>query len=420
MVGAQQLSEVPLGIGKWFPVSYGYPRMPSFVQIEIALLTVIGFAGTIRLIPRASETYSYILAAIIGILCILGTTATQGIERGFVHPIAGRDPHAKPAQYWHDAERIPINTGAQALRFVREYSAVQPTLAEHGRTHPPGAVLLFALLHRICHSNAAFAAVTVCALAVALVAIGFRLSQAPPFALLLFCVLPAAHVYFCATLDAIIAGLLFITVASGLSQRVGGYRYATAFIALLAASFLTFGVVWVVPVLLAVEIVREGRLPWRSCVLLGGIVLSYMVLYCLTGFSYLAAFRFASQSENPEGFRLLNNPTEYLATRMENVGDLLFFAGPFVLWAAIRASAIARRQSFLTWIALITGVSSLILLFLAGAYRTGETARACLFLYPLIVRVAADIALSERERNLVLIATLTNAAVVQCAGFYFW
>ncbi|MBC7805108.1 MAG: hypothetical protein H7145_03050 [Akkermansiaceae bacterium] len=448
----QNVSPIPLGIGRWFPVSYGHPRIPSFLQATVALLSVVGFAGAVRFLPHLPERRRYGVAALIGFLSILATTATHGTERGFAHPVAGREPRAAPIQYWHDAEAQRITTGAGALRFVRDYRTVQPTLAEHGRTHPPGAVLFFALLRQASGNRPALAAVVVCLIAVTLVAVGFRHAGAPPFVLLLFCALPAVQVYFCATLDAVIAGLLFIAVTA---VRVsppapnaggdGGHRAELlrstgdrppafypappamgagglwkTFLALLAASFLTFGVVWVVPVLFAVETAQTRRFPWRSVSSLLAVALCYSVLYALTGFDYFVAFRFASVNENPDGFRLLVSPPEYVATRLENIADFLFFAGPFALWAAWRGLSAARREDFLVWVMFVAGVASLALLFLAGAYRTGETGRACLFLYPLLALVAARHPLSDRDRETLLIATFGVSAALQCAGFYFW
>ncbi|MBC8137272.1 MAG: hypothetical protein H8F28_15440 [Fibrella sp.] len=447
----QAISPTPLGIGKWFPVAYGHPRTPSGTQMTGAALSIAGFVGAIRVLSRIPERHRYAVAALIGFLAILGTTATHGTERGFVHPVAGRDPRAKPAQYWHDAEAQHITTGEDALRFVREYGDRQPTLAEHGRTHPPGAVLLFALLRQGSGNRPALPAVMVCLISVALIAAGFHRAGAPPFAVVLFCVLPAVQVYFCATLDAIIAGLLFLAVVGGRATAPpatpspsggrGGARRDTTndaspahllplslrrergwqgVIAFLAASFLTFGVIWVVPVLFAVEIARTRRFPWRTAVLLLAVALFYVALRVFLGFDYFAAFRFASANENPDGFRLFVNPVEYLATRLENIADLLFFAGPFALWAAWRGFPMARRDASPVWVMFVAGAASLLLLFLAGAYRTGETARACLFLYPLVTLVAAHAPLSERDRETLLIATFCTAVAVQCAGFYFW
>ena len=109
--------------------------------------------------------------------------------------------------------------------------------------------------------------------------------------------LPAVQVYFCATLDAVIAGLLFVCIAAFCRAEKWGVLLGG--MALLAASFLTFGVVWVVPVLIAAESARR-RLPWRTLAVLvaGGLV--YGLVYLVTGFHYGAAFRFASASENPD------------------------------------------------------------------------------------------------------------------------
>ena len=407
---AQSVSPVALGVSKWFPVSYGHPRTPQTGQVAVTLLGVAGFVVGLRLLPRVPERFRHAVATLIGMLCILCTTGAHGMERGFAHPIAGRDPHAKPAQYWHDAANQNLRTGADALRFVQNYAAIQPTLGEHGRTHPSGAVLLFALLRQVTGNRPALAAVLLCAVSAGLAGWGFARAGASPHAVLLFCALPAVQVYFCATLDALVCGLLFVA----LTRRRAGT------VALLIASFLTFGAVWVVPVLLAVEVSQTRRVPWRTLIVLAATGIGYMVLYAATGFDYGATFRWASHSENPHGFRLLANPLSYVATRLENVADLLFFGGAFLPWAVWHGLPTARRESFTAWAAFGAGVASLCLLFLAGAYRTGETARACLFLYPLAVCVADAAPLSTRARETLLIATVALSGVIQCAGFYFW
>ena len=268
---AQSLTPIPLGIGKWFPISYGHPRTPTSGQVLFAFLTVAGFAGSIRLLAQAPKRFHYPIAILVGSLTILGTTATQGWQHGFVHPVAGKEPHARPAQYWHDTQAHSLTTGTEALHFVQNYSLLQPTLTEHGRTHPPGAILLYAVLRQVSGNNSGITAIILCVLAVGLVALAFRLGNLPPFTLLLFCVLPAVQIYFCATLDAVIAGLLAICI---LGNR---HVWLTA-ITLFLASFLTFGVVWVVPVLFAVEIARTQRFPWRTGVILVAMGLSYVLI----------------------------------------------------------------------------------------------------------------------------------------------
>ena len=418
MAWAQSVSPVPLGVGRYFPVAYGHPRTPTPTQGTVAVLTIAGFAVSLRFFNQAPERLRHALAALIGTLTILGTTATHGWERGFVHPVAGREPRAAPAQYWHDAANQRLETGANALRFVRDYARIQPTLGEHGRTHPPGAVLFFAALRQATGNRAGIAAVLICAASVALVAIGFRLAGASPFVVLFFCVLPAVQVYFCATLDAVVAGLLFVAVTSLWQPARRGAVVGT--LALFAASFLTFGVVWVVPVLLAVNVARTRRFPFRAAAMLAVVALVYGVVYAATGFDYIAAFRWASQSENPDGFRLFATPAEYVATRIENITDLLVFAGAFAPWAVWHGAKKARHEALPVWVAFAAGAASLALLFLAGAYRTGETARACLFLYPLAALWAEHAPLTEPERRTLLAASLALSAFFQCAGFYFW
>ena len=416
-VFAQKVLPTPLGIGRYFPVSYGTPRVPTTQQIAIAIAVVAAFVGAKRfLLRRVPVRYGFVAAAAVGCLAILGTTTTQGITRGFVYPIAGREPRAGGQQYWHDVETQQINTNQNATRFVRNFAVIQPTLKEHARTHPPGAVLLFAFLRYATRSHAGIAAVILCVMSVALTAYGFALLDAPPDAILLYCILPAAQIYGCATLDALIAGLLLIAVAA----HSRGGRYTTiAISAFFAASWLTFGVVWAVPVLFVAEWVHTRRFV-RTLILLAVTGMVLAALRPAAGFDYLAAFRFASHNENPHGFRLLANPANYLATRIEDVAELAFFAAPFALAAAARGAKVLRTANPAQAIICAAAGATLLALFLSGAFRTGETARACLFVYPFLILPALAGTQSDSDRKVLIVGTFLTGAVLQCIGFYFW
>jgi hypothetical protein len=104
--------------------------------------------------------------------------------------------------------------------FLRGFNTIQPTLGDHGRTHPPGAVLLFRSLRDLTSGNPAAISVLIALAASLASACFFRLLLSATLpgvdgtaGAFLFLLLPAVQIYYCASLDAIIASLLLGTVA---------------------------------------------------------------------------------------------------------------------------------------------------------------------------------------------------------------
>lgn len=67
----------------------------------------------------------------------------------------------------------------------------------------------------------------------------------------------------------------------------------------------------------------------------------------------------------------------------------------------------------------IIAFSSLIIMFLTGAYGTGETARACLYIYPYFLLLLINIKNKYILLNIAYIA-LTQTFIMQMIGDYFW
>ncbi|GAW94001.1 hypothetical protein [Calderihabitans maritimus] len=189
------------------------------------------------------------------------------------------------------------------------------------------------------------------------------------------------------------------------------------------ASFLTFGFLFIIPVLLFYEVLREKNII-KLLITITSLFLIYLVIYVVFNFNYLNSFRIASSIENPEGFRLLSDPIDYFFTRLENIFEILLFLGPFLTILAFWGITILKKKSKDLFIITILGVSSLLAMFLTGAYKTGETARACIFIYPfLMFPIAAylenrNIGFSEQYQLSWL--TFGQAVLMQLFGFYFW
>jgi hypothetical protein len=111
----------------------------------------------------------------------------------------------------------------------------------------------------------------------------------------------------------------------------------------------------------------------------------------------------------------------YLMTRLEDVCEIgLFFS--FACLAALLAAPVRSLRPLHPGDApgrlALMGVSVLALLFLTGAYRTGETARGCLFIYPYLILM-----LTRKDwHTLRDVCVLAGAQTVgmQLMGNFFW
>ena len=91
----------------------------------------------------------------------------------------------------------------------------------------------------------------------------------------------------------------------------------------------------------------------------------------------------------------------------ENMGNIALFASLPVLAVLLR-----RRPHRIS----VTAILVLLLMFVTGAYRTGETARACMFIYPFLFLTLKDLP-APFIRRLVAAAGI-QTIVMQALGSY--
>jgi hypothetical protein len=163
------------------------------------------------------------------------------------------------------------------------------------------------------------------------------------------------------------------------------------------------------------------------------------------GFNYLNALLYASKLENPEGFMLLTNPTNYFVTRLQNILDIAIFYGPILGYLTYRGYKMLKSESELLvptthigqestqeqksmdksiYYLPLAAVLALGLMFLAGAPKKGETARICMFILPflLIYLVAYLKSKDYEQKQLVwlLIVVLFQTLILQSIATYIW
>jgi hypothetical protein len=342
---------------------------------------------------------------ILGIaLIVLGNLAQGGIHPGLIRPVYVFD-----RQYYNDAVQIG-NAGA----WLRAFTERQASFNVHSSTHPPFAVLL----HHVLGTKQAIATVfiLIASLSVPLLrsvlkTVGTDEERATTLALL-FAVIPSVNLYSAVTLDAVImtVSLVFLLGFVGLVQKVPWQRTALVLFCsgLLVMNILTFGGLFLVAVA-AIWSVRNSEVRRALLISLAGGAALYLIFRFGLGYDHVRAFLNASRIENPDGFRLLAMPGHYALTRIENVGNLLFFMSVPVLAVFLR-----QKHDRLT----LTAMLVLGAMFLSGAFRTGETSRACLYMYPYLFLSLRHVRHSVL-RWLVLGAG-AQTALMQVVGVYAW
>lgn len=259
------------------------PRTPDLVTdtlVAITLLILFYFAAAFLVRHRFRLRY----VVVVGIALVIGSNLIQGINQGLSDPVSGSNN-----QYFHDAILI-----SDASNFLKEFNERQRDLLIHSRTHPPGPVLtIYGLLKLLQRPS-------LVAIAIALVSVSLSLfflsrllrtelgSPTAGFATFLFVLIPAIQVYYLASIDALIASLLLGALYFFLLPR-RALSLAGTVVFLAAASFLTFGFLFILPVLAGFEMVRDRRLTKMFLILLTLGVL-YLVLYIVMDFNYLRSF----------------------------------------------------------------------------------------------------------------------------------
>lgn len=420
----------------YWPVSVFGFRIPSVVNLLVAGIVVAAFYFAVRFLEI--RRYDLRLVMLTGVLLIAGLTLTQGYDVGYVAPIAGDAqtgvlyPNSVEGQeYYHDALKV-----TDPADFFSRYNELQPTLNRHTHTHPPGAVLIFYYLHKIFQDPGLIALFIMAVSTPATVFFVERLvrtelsEETAGYTAFLFALLPAIQIYYLATLDAMIVALLTGTLylfcfGKGRLAVVG----ATA---MLCASFLlTFVSLFILPVITGYELLVKRRLT-RSLAVIAGVAAFHLLLFLITGYDAWHSFRTASHYENPQGFMLLVDPVNYLFTRLEDVAELAFFFGPFLLVLLARGlrqtvklrpfSGIREMTTRPLIVLTILGCLSLLGMYAVGAWRTGETARACAWIYPYLLFPVAYNVDDAGPGTRVQIAWLVfiQSVGMQLFGNYFW
>lgn len=413
------------GCAAHWPISvYELRAPPDFYYLNqnhvlAAIAAFAIFAGSLWFFRKLR----YILPAVVlvGFILILGSNLTQGVMYGLRKPIDGLG--LRTNQYYHDALKI-----LDPVEFFQNYPVHQPTLQTHSRSHPPGAILTMYFLIQLLGAPALIA-LAICAIATPIAGISLYSllreefdSPDAGYLTFLFLLIPAIQIYFLATLDALVVAMMLAVFALVVPRR-SPVLAAAGGLVLVLLSMLTFLFVIAVPPVFYYWW-RSSRRTRGIPLALGTFVLAHLLILRVTGFSYVQSFITASRFENPNGYGLLLDPSSFIMIRIEGLAEFMLFAGPFVLVAAYAGWKVRgqdRRLLSLT----SAGIASLLAIMAAGAYRTGEAARAAMFMYPLLIIPIGALLKNEfswdsSQARLILTATFFQGILMQLAANYFW
>jgi hypothetical protein len=360
-------------------------------------------------------------------LVLLGNLSHGGVDAGIRRPLYGTG-----VQLWHDATKI-----VDGAAWLRSFNDRQTELLVHARTHPPFAVLLHYLLGRVFRSNLTAVGLTFAFISSLTVVVLWKMlallsvsSERRGLLVLLFPLIPAVNIYSAVSLDGVILftaslalwGMLMILQRP--DRSVAGM--ALIVVGVLATNLLTFGGLFLLGVLVVLigwcfATGRRGA-PLALSVGASAVASLAVLLVLRRGFDYhhLRAFLVANRVENPRGFSGYADPAQYVVSRIEDVGEIAFFLS-FGMLAVLRRTVEGQARSPAERSARLlagTAVGVLLAMFGTGAYRTGETARACLFVYPYLLLLYARLD-DQAIKDLIPWAAVQTAVMQQLGGF-FW
>ncbi|MBN2070492.1 MAG: hypothetical protein JW814_03455 [Candidatus Krumholzibacteriota bacterium] len=404
----------------YWPASISRVMIPGPMRVLGGLSALLIFILAVIILRRTRYRLSLVILS--GLILVLATNMMQGWRDGFVTPVSGGEPGYY--QYYGDAVKI-----SHPADFLRTFNSRQADLYIHSRSHPPGAVLSIYFLERLLGSPA-WISIAIACVAVSLtsffiygIVILHREDRASAgYITFLFLLIPAVQIYFAASIDALVAAFLTGSLYFYIKPRSVVNSVASV-VFLLLASFMTFGAVFVIPLFVLNDIIT-GRNGAGLAFVAAGVGLFHFILHMFSGFNYLTSFITASKLENPGGFYLLADPLSYLMTRLESVLEIAIFFGPFLLIAAFQGFRAQSREMTRLNVLSIGALLVFILMILAGTYRTGETARICLYLYPYLIFPMAVLppgsGLSGKTGILLLSLVFFQSMLMQMTGNYFW
>ncbi len=407
-------------INKYWPVSEFHRFDITSQNILLAAAALGLFYYILKYLSSVTRKGSKLIG--LGISLVLITNFFHGLVLGFALPITALFP-GTTWQYYDQAVKI-----SNPLSFFSGFESLQLNLFQHSITHPPGATLIFYWLNKAFGDPGTIAAaIAVFSVAVSGIFLYKILArefdpELSGYITFLFLVIPAIQIYYLACLEAVVASLLLGVLFLYLHPKPV-VSIAGSILFLFFSSCLTFLFVFILPVLFGSEFLKKRSL-LKPAVILLGLVFLHVVIYFTLHYNYLNSFWIAASYENIGRATPVFHSLEYFITRLEGIFEIMLFLGPFLGILFLRGLRMGNACTSSFRDLTILGVSTLLIMFIAGFFRTAETARICLFIYPyLIFPVAAyfkEIRVSPNEKVQVLALVFIQTVIMQLLGSYYW
>lgn len=410
---------------QWFPISI-FPHSPnlnSSIPYTVIFLVLL-FIG-VRFIKQLTVPWALVLSVF---LILFGNLIQGDLSAASIHPFT-----EGWGQYYHEAAKINA-----PFSWINVFNASQENLLVHSKTHPPFAVLIhwgFLSLGGLVGLSGAFIVISLTQIPLfyivaktVLLRSNINSNKTKDLAktlTLLYSVIPSVNIYSVICLDALIA-VAFLVALLGViltDEKLTITNVTILIVGFTLANALTFGGIFLIALLGIVILYRVIRSRSYN-LLLGGFACGSFAILFIVGanrflhYDHLQAFFTASHLENPQGFRLLSDPLQYFATRVEGITEILLFLGVGVLAILLHefpnVIKADRKTAFLSASAIVI----LLLMFASGAFRTGETARVCLFIYPYLIMFASRS--SHRTLRDMMLWAGIQTVYMQTIGNYFW
>lgn len=407
------------GNGILFPISVIYPNQFLWSGFLFAFLFLI---SGIFAFKYADKLNLFLLFLVAAMLVILGNFSQGNFDIAFLQPF-----YLKGRQYYTDA--IAITDGQI---WLRDFSKNLEHFQLHTKTHPPFVTLFHFWILSI--TNIETLAIVFFAIGCLSFPLFYKILYYLDFEesrrrwmTILFAIIPSVNIYLLVSIDALILTFTLIFLL-GLARifhykKIDSSSFLLMLLGLILTNLFSFSGLFLFAFLgcLSIYFLLKGKwnFIWLSLMLTVVFVLILISIYVTTGYNHLQVFLLASQSENPDGFRLFHQPLVYLMTRLEDICEILLF-----LSFGFLAILFSKRPTSKTFenqninILFFCATTALSAMLITGAYGTGETARACLFMVPYFLILLKDI--DANQFKVLFYLCLFQTFGMQMIGNFYW
>lgn len=413
-------SDVPY----WFPISIFSGPVFHLYGLPFVLMFLIILMFSVKIVKKLNIYHIWMIGFF---LIILGNLGQGNVDSAFLKPF-----YESGMQYYHDAIKI-----SDWINWTSNFNINQAGLLTHTKTHPPFAILIHYFLLKISGGDILFLSfgfILLSSLSIIFVGKIFETigiaKEKVKLITLLFSVLPAINIYSAVSLDGVILtgsvlflyGLLKILTENKISKP--GLLYAIS--GIVFTNLLSFGGIFFIAVFFIQSVVsyyykKESATSYTFGITLTVLIILLVLLNAFFNYNHIDALLNASKSENPNGFRGIYDPLNYIATRLECITEILLFLSLGFLAVIFHPKMlnISHSDFRIPEVSLFfSAIFILILFFISGAFYTGETARATMFIYPYFLFLLVNTK-DELISDLIKFAGIQTACM-QLFGSYFW